>query len=219
MADQFKVSIKGLNAWDIRLDGISGRIENPRPGLLAVSAFMRRKIATDFRASRDPVTGRKWKKLKSLTLRNRPGGGKGGKPLLDTVSSGLLGSLISGRADIRGRRLRIGTNKIYSRIHQEGGTIRPKNARNLAIPLNREAAIAGGARRWWAQNIDRNPWIFAPKESSIKNRAFIVTSVGERLTFHFLLVKQVIIPRRRYVGTNKRRRDRIAKVFLSTVTR
>lgn len=48
------------------------------------------------------------------------------------VSSGLIGSLTS---QIHGHRLVWGSNKIYARIHQLGGTIRPKSAKALTFKM------------------------------------------------------------------------------------
>jgi phage gpG-like protein len=58
-----------------------------------------------------------------------PAVARGGRPLRDT---GRLQSSITYRA---GNDLVVGTNLIYSRIHQEGGTIRAKSGKYLAIPL------------------------------------------------------------------------------------
>ncbi len=52
-----------------------------------------------------------------------------GQPLFD---HGLLRNSITFRVDATD--VAIGTNLIYARIHQEGGTIRPVNRRFLAIP-------------------------------------------------------------------------------------
>lgn len=40
-----------------------------------------------------------------------------------------------------GEQVTIGTNVNYAKIHHEGGIIRPRNAKYLAIPLTKEAAV------------------------------------------------------------------------------
>ena len=60
----------------------------------------------------------------------RPGGWRAsGQPLLDT---GRLRKSIG--YQVSTTDVSIGTNVVYARIHQEGGTIRPVNRRFLAIP-------------------------------------------------------------------------------------
>ena len=60
---------------------------------------------------------------------------------------------------------RIGTNNVYSRIHELGGIIRPKSKRALAIPLTNEAKKAGSPSRMGgklfytpAAQQKRDPW-------------------------------------------------------------
>jgi len=56
---------------------------------------------------------------------------RGGKPLLN--SRRLQGSIT--HRVVRGNELRVGTARRGARLHQLGGTIRPRNARAIAVPL------------------------------------------------------------------------------------
>lgn len=66
------------------------------------------------------------------------GQGHGGKPSAPgsppNRQKGALSRSIAYMVD--GRTARVGSNLIYSRIHEKGGTIRPKNGRFLWIPIN-----------------------------------------------------------------------------------
>ncbi|WP_278368074.1 phage virion morphogenesis protein [Acetobacter orientalis] len=59
------------------------------------------------------------------------------------MASGLAGSLTSA---VQGNTLVWGSNKIYSRIHQLGGIIQPKNARWLSFTMG---WTSEGKPRWW----------------------------------------------------------------------
>ncbi len=62
---------------------------------------------------------------------------KGGGTTL--VKSAKLVNSIKHR--VVGEQVTIGTNVNYAKIHHEGGIIRPRNAKYLAIPLTKEAAV------------------------------------------------------------------------------
>lgn len=70
-----------------------------------------------------------------LSLRRNESGARvprrGGRPLMD---SGRLANSIAYRAT--NRSLRVGTNVPYARIHNRGGTIRPRFAKKLLVPLS-----------------------------------------------------------------------------------
>lgn len=57
------------------------------------------------------------------------------------VDTGRLRNSIAGQSErvVGGVRGTIGTNVKYARIHEYGGTIRPRNARALAIPITPQA--------------------------------------------------------------------------------
>ncbi len=68
----------------------------------------------------------------------KPVGRKSGGTTL--VESGRLVRSIN--HEVRDSEVRIGTNVKYAQIHNEGGIIRPKTAKFLAIPLTPAARIA-----------------------------------------------------------------------------
>ncbi len=78
-----------------------------------------------FLAGVDPQ-GRAWAKLLPAYAAIKRG------PGILRASGGLMASVSS---QVGGDEVRVGTNKIYARIHQFGGTIVPKNARYLRFRL------------------------------------------------------------------------------------
>lgn len=114
-----------------------------------------------------------WKPLKY----KRPNGGD--KPLLDT---GRLMASITGTATAK--EIVIGTNHPGAALHNFGGTVKPKNGKYLAIPLTAQAKAAKSPRRMLGNA--RMP-VFA-------------RSVNGVLVGHFLLVKQVKVPQREFMG-------------------
>ena len=109
-----KIEAKDLNAGALRrLKQLGGRMENPRPVLLAIGEYMLLRTEKRFAAEKDP-DGRPWKALSPLTLLTK----KHSKILTE---SGNLRSRIVYRVDPGA--VVIGTNVIYGRIHQLGGKI------------------------------------------------------------------------------------------------
>ena len=107
--------------------------------------------------------------------------------------SGALQNSISERSD--DDTAMVGTNLAYAAIHQFGGVIRPRHARYLAIPLNEKARIAGSPR-----NLDVE-LVFVETD----NGKFLLDPVSE--TFMYVLVSQVTIPARAYLGISADDRD------------
>jgi phage gpG-like protein len=103
-----------------------------------------------------------------------------------------------------------GTNLEYAALHQYGGTITPKNAKALTIPLTREAARSGGARRF-----PRPLFIL----KSDNGKAFLAEEVAKgkkgktKLTLHYLLSQGVRIPARPFLGIGQKLADRISVIF------
>jgi phage gpG-like protein len=159
---------------------------------------MQQKTAKTFRHERDPVTGLPWKKTGKLAMQSRPGGGKGGKTLWDTGQLAQSVVMPAPKISRSGDALSvtISTNKRYAGIHQDGGTIRPKKAKFLAIPINRPARRAGTARRWWQQNESKKPFIKKSKRGNL----LIFAHEGDGIKPYFLLRESVVIPQRRFLG-------------------
>ncbi len=123
---------------------------------------------------------------------------RGSKPLRDTGQ--LLKSITY---EVDDKSVRVGSNLIYARVHQEGATIRAKKS-YLTIPLHfkaRQVAKGAGATRYGG-NV-RNISLFTLKTK--KGRLFLVQSVKQRgskkrkLIFWYMLKKQVKIPARPFL--------------------
>jgi phage gpG-like protein len=107
------------------------------------------------------------------------------KPGVTLVERGLLTQSI--KAEPKGNKVVIsagGANVPYARIHHEGGVIRPKTAKYLAIPLTPKAK-------------QFRPRQY-PGETFIK-KGVIFGKDGEKLTPLYALKKQVTIPARPYM--------------------
>lgn len=118
----------------------------------------------------------------------RPSGGN--KPLNDT---GVLRESIHGTADEKGVTLQ--TTHPGAGLHNAGGVVR-KKSKMLAIPLTKEARRSGGPRRF------KGKLGFRPTG---RNRVFVLVSeVKGKPVGQFLLVDQVVIPRREFMGISEK---------------
>lgn len=172
-----------------------------RPVLTLLGNMMTRQTSQNFREQRDPVTGAPWKKTGSLALSTRvqPGG--------NTLSDNrhLMRSLTERRPKVTKNSVSIDTGAVkYAGIHYHGGTIKPKSARFLALPLTREAKRAKSARRWfkqaqgqWVKNEKKQPFVFRSKHG---NLLIGTQTLSGSVTAHFWLVRSVSITARRYAG-------------------
>lgn len=178
------------------LDLVASKVEalagaSLRPELELLGKRMQRSTMTRFREQRAP-SGAAWPRPSGLTLSSRVRGGGGGKVLSDTGA--LLRSITSRQPVVEGNTVTIGSNLIYAAIHQLGGTIRPKHSKHLAVPVSREAKRAGSARRFLAAN-SKSGFLFGKKG---------VYGIGElrggKRVLHFLLLDEVVVPARPYLG-------------------
>jgi phage gpG-like protein len=119
----------------------------------------------------------------------RPSGGS--KPLLD---SGLLQASVHGTFE--GDTLTLRANGPGAALHNFGGTVRPVNAKALAIPITREAAKVTGPRAFPRK-------LFVVKGKANRGGA-LAERTGEgkrsRLVIHYLLRMSVQIPARQFMG-------------------
>lgn len=157
----------------------------------------------NFAKARGP-DGESWPALKFPRARG------GNKPLMDR---GLLrASVISPGPhhieEMGENTLRMGTSIPHGPIHQQGGIVRPRRAKALAIPLTREAARAGSPRKFpkrlvvlWRKGAKSGVLMeFPPPKSKKKPKA------------QYALVKQVTIPKRAFLGFGQRLIQRITEV-------
>lgn len=156
--------------------------------------------------------GTAWKPL--AHARNNSKGGD--KPLRD---KGLLMASVTSTAGARGNVSELtdtylvqGTNLEYAAIHQHGGTITPKSAKMLAIPLTREADRAG-----YARDFPRPLFILTSKGGSLflaeadKRKAKKGSSRPPIL--HYVLKDRVVIPARPFLGFGQKLVAGILEIF------
>jgi phage gpG-like protein len=136
--------------------------------------------------------GARWKPLRYA----RPRGGD--RPLRDT---GRLMASITGTADATS--VTVGTARPGAALHQDGGVVRPRKGKFLAIPLTKEAARAGSPRK---MRPSRGKPVFAKK-------------VGGRWVGHFLLVKQAKVPARPFLGLSKEGERAVGAVLADAAAR
>ena len=98
----------------------ASKMETPEGALRQCGGVLLRSIAKTFEAGGRPT---KWKPSIRASM-------AGGKTLLKTAR--LLRSITM---QVAARRLTVGTAVIYARIHQLGGTIKPKSAKALKINI------------------------------------------------------------------------------------
>ena len=84
---------------------------------------------------------------------------------------------------MEGDKVVVGSNLNYARIHHEGGIIRPVNAKYLAIPLTKEAAVKR-PRDW---------------DNTFIAKGVIFRKVGNDIEALYALKKEVTMPARPYM--------------------
>lgn len=130
-----------------------------------------------------------------------------GKPLRD---KGLLMASVFGAGHVENatpNTLTWGTNLSYAAIHQHGGTIVPKNAKALAIPLTREAQRAGSPRDF------KRPLVLLKRQGK---PSLLVTTKGKgknaRLEPQYILLASVTIPVRPFLGWSPKLTETVQKL-------
>lgn len=120
-----KVDVDDKSAIGI-VDGLSAGLKDMAPFWSDVGIFMERRIARAFQVGGIP----KWPV-------SRRAQNEGGKTLL--LSNRLRSSITY---DPSAHSVIIGTNTAYARLQNEGGIVKPRKAKALAIPLNKKARKA-----------------------------------------------------------------------------
>lgn len=200
------IDVKGFDEVRAALAAVPGALR--RPLMLGLDAILKNQVAETFARQADPVLGVEWKRTGPLTLSLRP---SGGGQTLRASGGGLLDSIVSRAPQVTETTVTIGTNKPYGPIHQNGGTIHPRNAEKLAIPLTREAAKAGSARRWIARQRKGSYFFTAGAIMSKPAR-------GGRPVAVFARLDSVTIPQRRYLGIGPKQAAEI-EAFVVAVAR
>ena len=172
-----------LRSWSAKLAGgrpFAAAVKAAAPDVAAAA------VAGMRRAMRQGVSpdGTPYKPLAHA----RPGGGA--KPLMDT---GLLAASLSAGVTAGGDVL-LRSSSPYAKLMQSGGTIRPKNAHALAIPVTAEA------RRYKSpRDFPRTLFVLRKKGSS-RPGVLAERVSGGAVAVHYVLVKSVTVPARPFLG-------------------
>jgi phage gpG-like protein len=146
----------------------------------------------NFTQARAP-DGTPWKALEHP----RPSGGD--KPLRD---KGLLMASLS--ASVTEGQLRLRASHVGANVHQFGATIKPKRAKKLAIPVSREGKRAGRPRDFPR----KLKWRPTNGQSSLLYE--VTGERRKRVVIHYVLVDEVTIPARPFVGFSSETLGKIA---------
>ena len=127
-------------------------------------------------------------------------------PLRDT--GGLMAS-ITFKADADG--LAVGTNHVAAKLHQAGGTVTPKKAKYLAIPLTKRAKRAGSPRSFGE---------LAVRMRKGANKCVMVSVRGRgKGEAQYALVQSVTVPARPFVGFSAAEMDRLGQLAAAWVAK
>lgn len=186
--------------------------------LRGAAEVLRQIVGEAFKNQADPESGQAWKPTGSLALSTRPGGGTGGKTLVDTGR--LMQSLMASVPYFTATETGIGTNLVYASTQQAGAKItRSEGDGFLYIPLTREAKRAASAKRWIEQNKDKKLVWIGGKKSEVGFLAYIdetpvgPNEKGKKLIKVFLRKKSVVIPARPFLGMNETHQDKIVGII------
>lgn len=199
------MEIKGTRRTVAAIQSVVDIGRSPADVLKVAGLHISRSLSRTIREDKaDPLTGKPWPRSSSFTLSNASVRGRTGKGAL--VDSGRLSrSVGAANRDIQGNRLTVSiSNPEYAAMMHYGGTQKAKNAKNLAIPLTREAYRSGSARRFMSS---RKAFIYRAKTG--KRSLFVATAEKVKLALHFLLKPSVEIPARPFFAIS---RNRLAEI-------
>lgn len=184
-----------------------------------IAMLIQSDIADHFDKAQGPKGA--WNPLKHP----RPGGGTKFRPLQDT---GVLRRAATTRhapgniTRINGSTIELGVNLPYAAIHNEGGTIKPVNAKFLAAPATLEAKRAGSPRRFPRKLVaiinkagTGGVLVEAPKKGK-KTRKKTGRAAPKKNVVHYYLFKQAEIPARPYMWISNKCMGYIDKLAVKT---
>lgn len=172
-----------IDDFVVKINKMEKNLKDLSPVMKKISIDMKSQTKLNFRKQQTPQ-GKSWKKSE-----------RGGQTLRKT--SALMHSIANGYG---GNFAVVGTNKLYARIHQNGGVIKPKRGKYLTIP------IAPGAKKRSAREFDD---LFTLR---IDSDLYLVRNKGkDDIEFMYKLVKSVVIPKRSYIGINRKMIERYEK--------
>jgi len=160
--------VKNTEKVKRELQKVAKRGSDARKPLKVIGLYMMRSIAKNFAEGGRPE---KWQQSLSAKLT--------GKRTL--IQSAQLKNSITFKATTR--KLSIGTNKIYAKVQQFGGTIKPKSKKALTVPIHADAV---GMRASDFQN-------------TFVKKGIIFMKRGENAVPLFALKKSVKIPARPFL--------------------
>lgn len=122
-----------------------------------------------------------------------------------SVRSGQLRRALDGVvSESGGKRMTLlmffGGGVPYAKIHEYGGTVRPKNAQNLAIPVGDAKTRAGNSRHSGPMAIWTALRFIVNKKTGKKLLIDASTGRKQKIKVLFVLVPQVVIPARLNFG-------------------
>ena len=181
-----------------------------RVGVL-LAAGMKKNFAGQHAPDKTP-----WQPIKQYRARGAVGKLRQGQILRDR---GLLMASATGRGPNHMEKsspqaFEWGTNLHYAHIHQEGGVIRPRHGRALAIPLTREAYRAGSPR-----NFPRPLNVVWPRGRTGGWLVEAKTGARGRSIMHYKLAAKVTIPARPFLGMNQDLIDETVLILLEHLRR
>lgn len=176
--DGVRFSVEGLAAFNEAMDKRIALADNLAPIHDVLGLYMVRSIKKNFREGGRP----------SPWIPSRFAAARGGQTLR---WRGRLQQSITHSADRSGAT--VGTNVVYARIQQEGGVIKPKNKKALAIPVDKSA--------WGKSPKEFQNLVFIPRKGKNPLLVEMKTKRGKAssMKIMFVLMKSVRIPARPFL--------------------
>lgn len=207
------------------MEGLRKSGVDPKPVLQMYGGYMKGIAGRSIDRQKSPATGAAFPGLGPMVRRLRGSG----KRLYDTGR--LVKSWMAAPIRVTRGRVRVVNSYPPAALHQFGGTVRPKSARMLAIPLTKQAKRAGSARRWWANSEKKGlkPFTFTSKAGNVcigvskkkaRRGAAGFSKYGPaELETHFLLLQSVSIPATPYLGFGREEKAKFSEMVTTYLTR